>query len=267
MDLSRIRALEEEVSRMDKLAALGQMAATMAHKIRNPLGGITGFAGLLQFELEGNDNGIRLLGKITEGVDKLNRIVTNLLSYTARLRLKPRTIDIKERIKHIIDVVKEEHPEKTTNITFSIEEPGGPVSAEVDTTHFSEAILHILRNAAEALTGGGDVTVEIFHGEFAYDPPNRVISQLVKEIRQSSSLLNAGQPSVVIIVGDNGTGMDEETIGNLFVPFFTTKENGTGLGLSASRKIIEAHHGEIYITSIHHKGTAAGIIVPRTSVL
>ncbi|MBN1293075.1 MAG: PAS domain-containing protein [Candidatus Latescibacteria bacterium] len=267
MDLSRIRALEEEISRMDKLAALGQMAATMAHKIRNPLGGITGFAGLLQFELEGNDNGIRLLGKITEGVDKLNRIVSNLLSYTSRLKLRPRTIDIKERVGKIIYAVKEEHPEKTTGISFSIGEPGGSVSAEVDAAHFSEAILHLIRNAVEALTEGGNVTVEIFRSEFAYNPANPVCSQLLKEMHNSSTLFHARQPSVVIIISDNGTGMDEETAGNLFVPFFTTKENGTGLGLSASRKIIEAHRGEIFISSVLHKGTAAGIIVPRTCVL
>ena len=267
MDLSRIRALEEEISRMDKLAALGQMAATMAHKIRNPLGGIAGFAGLLQLDLEGNENGRRLIGKITEGVDKLNRIVANLLSYTAQLKLNTGIIDLKERMGHVIMALKEELPEETAGIQFVIEEPGGSVSAEVDAAHFSEAMLNICRNAVEAQAGKGVVTVQVFNGKFEFKPRNSVTDKLWKTIRESSSLLKSRQPSALVTITDTGAGMDNEAIEKLFVPFFTTKENGTGLGLAASRKVIEAHHGEIRVSSIANEGTAVGIIVPRTSVV
>lgn len=267
MDLSMIRALEEEISRMDKLAALGQMAATMAHKIRNPLGGIAGFAGLLQLDLEGNENGLRLVGKITEGVDKLNRIVSSLLSYTAQLKLDTRLFDMKERIEHVVRALKEERPEETDGILFVIEQPGGSVSAEVDLAHFNEALLNIGRNAVEALAGNGVITVHVLNGGFKFVPHNKVTGKLWETIRESSALLKSRQPCAVVTLTDTGDGMDDEVMEKLFVPFFTTKENGTGLGLAAAQKIIEAHHGEIWVSSIHNEGTAVGMVFPRTSVV
>jgi len=267
MDLSRIKGLEEEISRMDKLAALGQMAATMAHKIRNPLGGIAGFAGLLQLDLEGNENGLRLVGKVTEGVDKLNRIVSSLLSYTTQLKLDTGLFDLKERIEHIVRAIKEERPEETEGILFVIEQPGGSVSAEVDLAQFNEAILNICRNAVDALAGNGVITVQVVNGDFKYEPRNKVIGELWKSIRESSDLLKSRQPSAIVTVTDTGDGMDDEVMEKLFVPFFTTKENGTGLGLAAAQKIIEAHHGEIWVSSINGEGTAVGMVFPRTSVV
>jgi len=267
MDLSMIKSLEEEISRMDKLAALGQMAATMAHKIRNPLGGIAGFAGLLQLDLEGNESGRRLVGKIVEGVDKLNRIVSSLLSYTAQLRLKTRKVDLKERMEHILGAAKEERPKETESIRFAVEEPGGPVSAELDVEHFSEAMLNIVRNSVDALDAGGTITVRVFRGEYAFEPPCSLSADLWDTMRKSSQLLESRQPSAVVIVSDTGTGIEQDILDKLFVPFFTTKENGNGLGLAAARKVMEAYHGEIFVKSTEGSGTAVGIILPRTSVV
>lgn len=267
MDLSMIKSLEEEISRMDKLAALGQMAATMAHKIRNPLGGIAGFAGLLQLELEENENGRRLVGKIVEGVDKLNRIVSSLLSYTAQLRLKTRKVDLKERMEHILRAVKNERPQETESIRFVVEEPGGPVSAEVDVEHFSEAMVNIIRNSVEAMDTVGTVTVWVFRGEYSFESPCPVAVEVWSIMKKSSQLLESRQPSAVVIVSDTGTGIERDVLGKLFVPFFTTKENGNGLGLAAARKVMEAHHGEIWVTSTEGCGTAVGIILPRMSVV
>ena len=267
MDLSIIKSLEEEISRMDKLAALGQMAATMAHKIRNPLGGIAGFAGLLQLELKDNENGKRIVGKIVEGVGKLNHIVTSLLSYTAHLRLKVNKIDLKERIEHIIGGLKDELPEETGGIFFSVDEPTGSMSAEVDVEHFSEAVHHIIRNSIEAVENDGSVSVLIFHGEYEFNPDSRVLSDIWQMMKDSSSLLESRLPCAVVIVSDTGTGMENDIVDKLFVPFFTTKENGNGLGLAAARKIIEAHHGELLVSSIVGKGTAVGMLLPLTSVV
>ncbi len=267
MDLSMIKSLEEEISRMDKLAALGQMAATMAHKIRNPLGGIAGFAGLLQLELKSNENGKRIVGKIIEGVDKLNHIVTSLLSYTAHLRLKVHKIDLKERIEHIIGGLKEELPKETGGIRFSVDEPSGSIPAEVDVEHFSEAMRHIVRNSIEAVESDGAVSVHVFHGEFDYNPDCRVLSDIWKMMKDSSSLFESRLPCAVVIVSDTGTGMENDIVDKLFVPFFTTKENGNGLGLAAAKKIIEAHHGELLVSSTFGKGTAVGVLLPLTSVV
>ncbi|MCE5249587.1 PAS domain-containing protein [bacterium] len=266
MDLSRIKALEEEISRMDKLAALGQMAATMAHKIRNPLGGIAGFTGLLQLELDENDNGKRLLGKITEGVDKLDRIITSLLSYTARLRLNTRLVDLGERMTRVIEVLRDERPGDTEGVEFGLDLPAGPVSAEVDSEHFTGAMLNIVRNAVEAIDGDGKITVRICHGGFDMKPACPLTVKLLGRIRESSGLAKTGLPGAIITVTDTGAGMDDDVIDKLFVPFFTTKENGIGLGLAAARKVIEAHHGEIWIESESGAGTAVGVVLPGTNM-
>ncbi|MFC1608328.1 nitrogen regulation protein NR(II), partial [Candidatus Latescibacterota bacterium] len=267
MDLSQIKSLEEELSRMDKLAALGQMAATMAHKIRNPLGGIAGFAGLLQLELEGNENGKRIIGKISEGVDKLNSIVTSLLSYTAQLKLKTHHVDLAERMEHIALAIREERPDETENIRFAVETPGGSVSAEIDVEHFYGAMLNVLRNSVEAIDCGGDVVIRVFHGEYDLDPDDKLTGDLKGIMVKTSSLLESRLPCAVVTVTDSGGGMDDEVRGKLFMPFYTTKENGNGLGLALTRKVIEAHHGEVIVTSAEGTGTAVGVILPRTSVV
>jgi signal transduction histidine kinase len=267
MDLTQIKSLEEEISRMDKLAALGQMAATMAHKIRNPLGGIAGFAGLLQLELAGNDKGKRLVGKITEGVDKLNRIVTSLLSYTAQLRLKTRSVDLRERMEQLTaSIAVEFDEERMSAVRFAVEEPSGPVSADIDIEHFSQAMLNVLRNSVEAMDNGGEVTVSVFHGAFSFAPHHPAVKRLWNGIR-STPLMESKLPCAVVIVADNGPGIDADMMEHLFTPFYTTKENGNGLGLAAARKVVEAHHGVLLVESEAGAGTAVGVALPRTSVV
>ncbi|MCK5845580.1 MAG: PAS domain S-box protein, partial [Victivallales bacterium] len=146
MDLTRIKALEEELTRKEKLAALGQMAATMAHKIRNPLGGIAGFAGLLDLELRDSENGRRLVGKITEGVDKLDRIITSLLAYTSQLKLDTQIVDLNDIAE---DCVKSAITGfGADGIVFH--QSNDPVMVKADTERFRESLLSIIRNAVEA---------------------------------------------------------------------------------------------------------------------
>ncbi len=266
MDLRRIKALEDELSRMDKLAALGQMAAVMAHKIRNPLGGIVGFSGLLGIELDGNERGSRLVGKITEGVDKLNRIVTSLLSYTSRLVLNPVPYDLGAGLEAVARVYEDDPPHGGPVPRFRLHLPDGPVSVEVDREQFEAAARRIVLNAVEAFDGGdGEVEIHVCAGHSAYDPDNAVIAELFASMRKSSKLLASRMPCGMAVVADTGAGMDEEAARNLFVPFFTTKENGIGLGLATAKKIVETHHGELWVASIEGSGTAVGMVFPKTS--
>jgi PAS domain S-box-containing protein len=264
MNLNRIKALEDELSRMDKLAALGQMAATMAHKIRNPLGGIAGFAGLLEFEMEGNARGKRLVGKVSEGVEKLNRIVTSLVTYAAQPHLRPQRSDLGLRLR---EVVNQYEPEQIPGISIEMVQPEGPVAVEVDREQFADAVRKVVQNALEAIESEGTVSLYVLPGNYAFQPSGPVVADLLDRMRSGSKLITSRIPCGIAVVADSGCGMDDRGLDRLFVPFYTTKENGIGLGLAAARKIVEAHHGEIWIASRETAGTAVGMILPCVSTI
>ncbi len=262
MDLSRIRALEDELTRRERLAMLGQMAATMAHKIRNPLGGISGFAGLLAFEMSDNPGAVRMVKKIEEGVHKLNRIITSLLAYSADRPLDIRTADIGALARALLP------GDGRDGCRIEVSEPAGPVTADVDPSQLGDALTAIVRNACEACEadagsgmGNDSVTVTVLPGDADWDPPEPVTARLLARVRAET--VDAGGGTVLIVIADRRTGMTEAELGNLFVPFYTTRENGIGLGLANARKIVEAHRGSLVIESTAGKGTAVGIRLPR----
>ncbi len=268
MDMSRIKALEDEISRMDKLAALGQMSATMAHKIRNPLGGVVGYAGLIDNTLDSKDKSKKHIRKIIKGVEKINHIIESVLAYNTELKLKPREVDLTERIDELIACVKQEMDEdKSLRIGFSIIEPADPLSVEADADQLNSALLNIFRNSIEAIEGDGNIDVRIIPGKSQMNSSCPLTSELINKMRSSSRLLKSKRPCCIITITDSGIGMDGDTVKNLFVPFFTTKEKGIGLGLASAGKIIDAHHGEIWVESTLNYGTAVGIILPIKSTV
>jgi len=268
MDMSKIKALEDELSRMDKLAALGQMSATMAHKIRNPLGGIVGYAGLLDRSFSKNDKFKRHVHKIIEGVEKIEHIITSVLAYNSRINISPREIDLSEMINDLIIVVKHDLNESDiSRVGFTVSQPDEPVKAEVDADQLNSALLNILWNGIEAIEGEGTIDIRIIPGSSQMKFSCPLTSELLRKMRNASKLLKSQRPCNMITVTDSGTGIDEDIIKNLFVPFFTTKEKGIGLGLASAQKIIDAHHGEIWIESTLNIGTAVGIILPLRSTV
>ncbi len=267
MDLSRIKALEDEISRMDKLAALGQMSATMAHKIRNPLGGIAGYAGLIESRLDNDDKSKRHVGRIIEGVENIDHIITSVLEYNRSMVLSPREIALPARIDELIGQVRIEYEETDSPLVgYTVSQPEETPTVEADPDHFSMALLNVLRNAVEAIEDEGSVDVRIMAGNSEREPVCRVTAALIDFMRRESRLLETKRPCVIITITDSGCGMDDLAVKNLFVPFYTTKEKGIGLGLPSARKIIEAHHGEIMIESAMGVGTAVGIVVPEKSI-
>ncbi len=263
MDLSPIKELEDELARQEKLVALGQMAATMAHKIRNPLGGIAGFAGLLGMELRDNENGKRLVGKITEGVDKLERIVSNLLAYTAILTLETRMTDVADLARDSAAALGSEYPD----CTVTVEAVEGPVSAEVDQPLMKTALMNIYRNATEALEFAGQITVTVCDSDSLPDLNGAAGKNCLSQMRKSSKLLKSAATCSMILIRDEGHGFSNEAMSQMFVPFFTTRENGIGLGLAMTRKIVEEHRGEMFIGSIEGGGAVAAILLPQQSAV
>lgn len=237
-DLTEVKRLEAQVQRMHTLAALGEMAATVAHEIRNPLGGIAGFATLLERDLDLDDPRRRLARKITEGVARLNRIVSSLLSYTRPLTLNTRPVNLVEVVEEAVAFFEIDLERRPENIALHRNYPEMPLACACDPEQFQQVILNLLHNATQAMAPRGGA-IDIGLGA-------------------------APHPSLILLrISDQGMGMSPEVQERLFTPFFTTKEDGTGLGLVTSKKIVEAHGGHIQVHSEPGKGTCFTISLPQ----
>ncbi|MCD6335604.1 MAG: PAS domain S-box protein [Candidatus Latescibacteria bacterium] len=242
-DLSHTKALEEEVQRVNTLAALGKMAATVAHEIRNPLGGIAGFASLLERDLDVGDPRIKLVKKIIEGVGSLNRIVTSLLEYTRPLRPRFREIDLVTVVDQTTRFFEVDVQHEDNGITILRNDSPDPVLCRADPEQLQQVLLNLLHNARQAMPEGGEIAVET--GKNLLGPDGE-------------------EETVFVRVQDQGTGIPEDVKTKLFTPFYTTRENGTGLGLATAKKIIDAHHGAIHVRSQPGEGACFTIVLPHS---
>jgi len=237
-DLTEVTRLEAQVQRMHTLAALGEMAATVAHEIRNPLGGIASFANLLERDLDVDDPSRRLVQKITEGVARLNRIVSSLLSYTRPLSLQTHEVDLAQSAEEAAAFFEIDLERRPKGIHLERTYPPSPLRCQLDPEQFQQVILNLLLNATQAMSDGGCIHIEVCQAE------------------------GPKGPQAALIIRDEGIGMDDQVREKLFTPFFTTKEDGTGLGLVTSKKIVEAHSGQITVESELGEGTSFSVLLP-----
>lgn len=247
-DLSNIKKLEEEIARVQTLAALGEMAATVAHEVKNPLGGISGFADLLYRDTEEQDPRKSYVKKIIEGVEILNRIVMNLLDYTRTLRLDLRPTDFVKFLDEVVGFFEMDISREKRNIRIERNYLSQRFDCLLDSEKFKQVVLNLLHNACQAVPDGG--LIQIFAG-------------LESEKAKDKAPTTSTDQRVSLKIKDNGMGMNEEVKKKLFTPFFTTKEKGTGLGLSTVKKIVQAHRGEISIDSQLGRGTTVNISLPK----
>ncbi|MFQ6003048.1 MAG: nitrogen regulation protein NR(II) [Candidatus Zixiibacteriota bacterium] len=249
-DLSKLKQLEEEVSRVRTLAALGEMAATVAHEVKNPLGGIRGFADLLDQDLEEGDPRKKSVQKIMEGVETLDKIVLSLLNYTKPVKLDLHQIEFLSFIEDAIKFFEIDLAGEKKKIDIVREYAGGRLLCRIDPEQFRQVILNLFHNAAQSMPHGGKIVVKV--------------NEEVKDtgIYQNYLDTHSEAKRIVLKLSDTGTGMSKATLNKLFTPFFTTKEHGTGLGLSTVKKIVEAHGGDIRVESEMGKGTIVMVRLP-----
>lgn len=242
-DVTEIKKLREKVASAERMAALGEMAAKVAHEIRNPLLSIGGFARRIEKRLDGElQENAKII--VTE-VQRLEGILNDTLSFVKTARLSKVRSDIGKIIDNVINLVEPVIYDKGNTIIKEIEEP---VEAFVDYDRIKEALLNIVNNANQA-TEQGTITIRL-RMDKRTTPPD--IFGFTKEER-----------FVVIEVQDTGCGIKEEDLGRIFDPFFTTRPTGTGLGLSITKRIIEEHGGWIDVESEYGRGTKFKIYLPK----
>ena len=232
-DLSELRHLRNEVERSQRLAAVGSLAAGVAHEIRNPLSSIKGFATYFRQRYGGVPDDVKVADIMIQEVDRLNRVITELLEFSRPMALKKKETDLAHLARQVLGTVEGQARDK--GITVKADLPPGIPTASIDPDRMTQVFLNLFLNAMAAMDRGGMLSVGI--------------------ARQDERTLR-------VSVSDTGTGIRREDLGRVFDPYFTTKPAGTGLGLAIVHRIIEAHGGEIRLQSEPGKGTTFVIVLP-----
>lgn len=255
-DLTKVKKMEKELARLNTMAALGEMAATIAHEVRNPLAGIAGFASLLERDIERGDPRRTLVKKIIRGVDKLNDTVISLLNYTRMEELNKTQTNYISYLQTILDDYKLEHRQKLKenklNFSYNKSFDETPLYLEFDKLLMRQVYLNIITNALEVSGNHSSIDIMV----------KKVPRQVAVKKYSKRLLLGVDETVVETIIKDNGPGIKLEHLDHIFAPFFTTKQGGNGLGLAISWRIVKAHGGDIIVESSSRKGTEFCIVLP-----
>lgn len=222
------------IKERDRLAALGEMAAGLAHEIRNPLGSIKAAAQLLEGTVERESQEAEFLGIIIEEVGRLNRVVGSFLDYARPYRGTPTVVDVNDAVNRTVAVIRNDMP---AGVTLKVETGSTLPPVRIDAEHLRQVVLNLVRNAVEAMEGQGEMT-------------------LMTQLRAGD------HPMVEILVRDTGPGISAKALPKLFVPFFTTKAQGTGLGLAICQRLIASAGGRIEVRTQGGRGTTFVVTLP-----
>lgn len=246
-DVTKVWHLEQSLKQNEKLAAVGQLAAGIAHEIRNPLAGMSASIEMLRSSLPRelvNTEDQKLMEIALREIDRLNQLISEFLDYVKPPQLKQEPVDLPKQISDVVFALR--HPENPGKIKslkggvkvrtdIELKESYSPAMARGNQEKLKQVIWNLVINAIQAMDKAG--TIEI-------------------------GCAPAGDQRVKFWVVDQGQGMSEKTLSHLYEPFFTTKEKGTGLGLATAYKIVEAMHGEIHVESVLGRGTRFEVILP-----
>jgi two-component system sensor histidine kinase PilS (NtrC family) len=239
-DLTPIRQMEERVRIADRLAGVGELAAGLAHEIRNPLASIAGSSQLLRESATSSGESATLLDIIGRESQRLNGLITDFLAYTGPSQRNTARLDVATLLREVAEAVRAgEAREKGVAIELA---PLPALMVEGDGEQLRQVAWNLVRNAVQAAPAGGKVTIDGF-----------------EQIRH-------GFRYVVAMVVDTGAGIAPGILEKIFNPFFTTKEGGTGLGLSISQRIVHQHKGFIEVRQATGKGSAFSVFLPASSL-
>ena len=248
-DLTRVEQLEERERLRDRLASLGEMAAGIAHELKNPLAGIEVMAGLLRRQVPASRDAQSLLADIISEAKLANAIVVEMLEFVRPIRLQVERTDVAQVLHQAITLAESKAARGGVEVDMHIA-PGLP-ALEGDEHQLCQVFTNLVANAFDALDGRGRIAIRATPGSIEEDP--------------ALGQHHAPTPTVIVEVADNGPGVPAELTDRIFIPFFTTKPQGSGLGLAIVRKIVDAHDGRIDLDSSASAGTRFRVTLPVSS--
>ncbi len=247
-DLTRVEQEVERERLRDRLAALGEMAAAIAHEVKNPLAGIEVMAGILKRELPASEDAQTILADIIKEAKMANAIVLEVLEFVRPIRLQVEHIALADVVRDAISMADSHVPKGSVQVSVALPSDVPPIQG--DPHQLRQLFTNLLTNAFEALEGRGDVQINAL--------------ALAADEEAVPGVEPAG-PMVEVSVSDSGPGVPPEVADRIFSPFFTTKPQGSGLGLAIVRKIIDAHDGRIDIGGRQGGGTTFRVTLPVKS--
>ncbi len=221
-----------QMSRAEHLATLGELAAGLAHEIRNPLAGIAGVIDIIGRDLPETSPARQVLKDVKQEVMRVNRIVTDLLETARPKPPEIRPADLNATAEHAVIFARQQALSKPVKV--ELHKSDGQLLVEHDTGQIHQVLLNLMLNAIQAIDGPGQVDVDV----------------------------HTRDGVAVVGVSDTGKGIDPEHLPNIFRPFYTTKGHGTGLGLSLARRIVEDHGGRITVQSEVGRGSTFEVQLP-----
>jgi two-component system sensor histidine kinase PilS (NtrC family) len=242
-DLTQIRDMEEEMRRKEWLANLGEMSAGMAHEIRNPLGALAGAMQMLRKEAAADETDRRLMDIAIREATRLDTIITEFLQYARPPALNLAEHDMNKILAETLHLVQHEaRTRKKIAIVTSLAH--GSLVAQVDQDQIRQVFWNLATNAFDAMPEGGQLTITT----------------------GSRHIDVGGRKGDVIEIAfqDTGEGIAQDDLGKIFLPFFTTKKEGSGLGLAAVHRIVDLHGGWIKVESRPQQGTRFVVCLPRS---
>jgi two-component system sensor histidine kinase PilS (NtrC family) len=240
-DLTPLRQLEQQIRRSEKFAAIGKMAAGIAHEIRNPLASISGSIQMLQRTQSMDATNKRLMDIVTREVERLNGLITDFLKFARPAPPELERVRLAALLQEVVEVFRYMQTQTEGGPRYDVDvQIGETLEVVVDPRQIKQVIWNLLNNAVEAMPSGGLVQIA------------------------AAVVGRAGAPDdvVEVKVSDPGTGIPAEHLGRIFDPFFTTKSRGSGLGLALVHRIIEEHGGQIDVTSEPDRGTTFTLRLP-----
>jgi two-component system, NtrC family, sensor histidine kinase PilS len=240
-DLTQVRDLEEEMRRREWFARIGEMSAGMAHEIRNPLGGMAGALQMLRKEPTLDAENARLMDIATREATRLNAIVTEFLRYSRPPDLNLKECDLREIVDDTVALIRHDGQlQDAQDVVLQYDEQLPRV--QVDPDKMKQVFWNLATNALQAMPSGGRLTVSAFR--------RRVTSG-----KRSGDI-------VEVAMQDTGVGIKNEDLNKIFFPFFTTKQDGSGLGLATAQRIVDQHGGWIRVESEEGKGARFAVCLP-----
>ncbi|MCR9096863.1 MAG: ATP-binding protein [bacterium] len=267
-DVTGVVGMEHELRRSERLAAVGEMAARMAHEIRNPLASISGSVQILQSGPEapgGDPEHARLMGIVVREVDRLNVLISDFLRYSRPSPTKPERVDLSALVADVAEMAQSQTGEGAAETELALDDA---VCVIGDPSQLEAIVWNLWNNAIESMTDQSSerrLTVRVYRSEdeaFRVQSPPQVPDPTGRN-EDDGGIDPASRAgwSAVLEVEDSGPGLTPEVEEQIFEPFFTTKDDGTGLGLSTVQRLVEQHGGAITVTSRAGEGTCFRVIL------